>query len=144
MLSFFSNKLECPVCARQHFGRKDGCVQKGALSSRQKTLILSVQGRRVCWYTLKQGIIWAWRFTAEKNQKISGAHKIGAAISGLRIAGEKFYGHAFFAAHVMFMLEIMTHRQCGMLKSLRLMCMKERSDAFSSQVVHKTCLGVKH
>ena len=34
-------------------------------------------------------ILWAWGFSCRKNQKILGAHKIGAAISGPRIAGRK-------------------------------------------------------
>ena len=32
--------------------------------------------------------LWAWSFSCRRNQKIPGAHKICAAISGPRIAGE--------------------------------------------------------
>ena len=35
---------------------------------------------------IKRGILWAWEFSSRKNQKMPGAHKIGAAISGPRIA----------------------------------------------------------
>ena len=45
---------------------------------------------------LKGGILWAWGFSGRKNQKIPGAHKIGAAISGPRIAGGNFMAHHFF------------------------------------------------
>ena len=38
---------------------------------------------------LRCGILWAWGFSSRKNQKMRGAHKIGAAISGPRIAGGK-------------------------------------------------------
>ena len=38
---------------------------------------------------LKGGILWAWGLSSRKNQKILGAHKIGAAMSGPRIAGGK-------------------------------------------------------
>ena len=38
---------------------------------------------------LKRGILWAWGFCSRKSQKMPGAHKIGAAISGPRIAGRK-------------------------------------------------------
>ena len=38
---------------------------------------------------LKGGILWAWGFCSRKNQKIPGAHEIGTAISGPRIAGGK-------------------------------------------------------
>ena len=38
---------------------------------------------------LKRGILWAWGFSIRKKQKIPGAQKIGAAISGPRIAGGK-------------------------------------------------------
>ena len=41
----------------------------------------------------KGGILWAWRFSYRKSAKIPGAHKIGAAISSPRIAGQHFYGH---------------------------------------------------
>ena len=39
---------------------------------------------------LKQGILWAWGFASRKNQKLPGAHKIGAAISGPRIVGGNY------------------------------------------------------
>ena len=38
----------------------------------------------------------AWRFSCRKNAIFPGAHKIGAANSGPRIAGKKFYGHEDF------------------------------------------------
>ena len=40
----------------------------------------------------KTRILWAWGFSSRKNQKMPGAHKIGAAISGPRIAGRKITG----------------------------------------------------
>ena len=40
----------------------------------------------------KRGILWTW-FCLQKERIFPGAHKIGAAISGPRIAGRKFYGH---------------------------------------------------
>ena len=45
---------------------------------------------------LKGEILWAWGFFSRKNQKIPGAHKIGAAISGLRIAGGKILDMRIF------------------------------------------------
>ena len=39
---------------------------------------------------LKRGILWTWRFCCRKNTEILGAHKIGAAISGPRIADKNF------------------------------------------------------
>ena len=45
---------------------------------------------------LKGGILWAWGLSSRKTQKIPGGHKIGAAISGPRIAGGTFYGHEAF------------------------------------------------
>ena len=38
---------------------------------------------------LKGGILWARGFSSRKNQRIPGAHKTGAAISGPRITGGK-------------------------------------------------------
>ena len=38
---------------------------------------------------LKRRILWAWGFFSRSNQKLPGAHKIGAAISGPRITGGK-------------------------------------------------------
>ena len=38
---------------------------------------------------LKRGVLWAWGISSGKNQKMPGAHKIGAAISGPGIAGGK-------------------------------------------------------
>ena len=38
----------------------------------------------------KRGILWKWRFSCRKNAEIEGAHKIGAAISGPRIAEKNF------------------------------------------------------
>ena len=34
--------------------------------------------------------LWVWKFSSRNNQNISGAHKIGAAISGPRVAAEQF------------------------------------------------------
>ena len=45
---------------------------------------------------LKRGILWTWRFSCREKAKIPGAHKIGAPISGPRIAGKTFYGHEMF------------------------------------------------
>ena len=39
---------------------------------------------------LKRGILWTWRFSCRKNAIFPGAHKIGAAISGPRIADKNF------------------------------------------------------
>ena len=36
-------------------------------------------------------------FPCRKNAMFSGAHKIGAAISGPRIVGKQFYGHEDFS-----------------------------------------------
>ena len=36
----------------------------------------------------KRGVLWAWGFSSKESPKIPGAHKIGAAISGPRIAQE--------------------------------------------------------
>ena len=36
-------------------------------------------------------------FSCRKSPKFPRAHKIGAAISGPRTAGESFYGHGFFS-----------------------------------------------
>ena len=38
----------------------------------------------------KRGILWTWRFSCRKNAEILGVHKIGAAISGPRIADTNF------------------------------------------------------
>ena len=38
---------------------------------------------------LKRGILWVWRVFLEKEAKIPGTHKIGAAIHGPRSAGGK-------------------------------------------------------
>ena len=38
----------------------------------------------------------------QKEQKMPGAHKIGAAISDPRITGRKFYGHEDFSEKVFF------------------------------------------
>ena len=46
---------------------------------------------------LNCGILWAGEFSSRKNQKMPGAHKIGGAISGPRIAGGKDYGHEDFS-----------------------------------------------
>ena len=45
---------------------------------------------------LKGGILWASGFSSRKNQKMPGAHKIGAATSGPRIAGGNFMDITFF------------------------------------------------
>ena len=39
---------------------------------------------------LKRGILWTWRVFLQKERIFPGAHKIGAAISGPRIAGKTF------------------------------------------------------
>ena len=39
---------------------------------------------------LKRGLLWTWRFSCRKKTEILGAHKIGAAISGPRIADKNF------------------------------------------------------
>ena len=44
----------------------------------------------------KRGILWTWRFSCRKKAFSPGVHKIGAAISGPRIADE-FYGHEDFS-----------------------------------------------
>ena len=44
----------------------------------------------------KRGFLWAWRFSCRKRAIFPGAHKIGAAISGPRIAGKNFYGDEDF------------------------------------------------
>ena len=46
---------------------------------------------------LKGGVLWAWGFSNRKKQKMPVAHKIGAAISVPRIAGDKFYRHVDFS-----------------------------------------------
>ena len=38
----------------------------------------------------KRGILWTWKCSCRKNAEILGAHKIGAAISGPRIADTNF------------------------------------------------------
>ena len=45
---------------------------------------------------LKGGILWAWGLSSRKNQKMPGAHKIGAAISGPRITGGNFMDTTLF------------------------------------------------
>ena len=45
---------------------------------------------------LKGGILWAWGFSSRKSPKMPGAHKIGAAISGPRIAGGNFMDITLF------------------------------------------------
>ena len=45
---------------------------------------------------LKGGILWAGGFSSRKNQKMPGAHKIGAAMSGPRIAGGNFMDITLF------------------------------------------------
>ena len=50
---------------------------------------------------LKRGILWAWRFSCRKNAIFPGAHQIGAAISGPRIAGKTFRGHEDFSDFTM-------------------------------------------
>ena len=50
---------------------------------------------------LKGGILWAWGFSSKRNQKIPGAHKIGVAISGPRIAGGKITDMRIFLGIVM-------------------------------------------
>ena len=45
---------------------------------------------------LKQGILWTWRFSCRRNTEILGAHKIGAAISGPRIADKNFTDTSIF------------------------------------------------
>ena len=44
----------------------------------------------------KGGILWTWVFL-QKERIFPGAHKIGAAISGPRIADKQFYGHKDFS-----------------------------------------------
>ena len=44
----------------------------------------------------KRGILWTWVFL-QKERIFPGVHKIGAAISGPRIADRKFYGHEDFS-----------------------------------------------
>ena len=39
---------------------------------------------------LKRGILWTWVFLAERTHFFPGVHKIGAAVSGPRIADKKF------------------------------------------------------
>ena len=39
---------------------------------------------------LERGILWTWRFSCRKNAEILGAHEIGAAVSGPRIADKNF------------------------------------------------------
>ena len=46
---------------------------------------------------LKRGIFMDMVFPAERNAFFRGVHKIGAAISGPRIADTKFYGHEDFS-----------------------------------------------
>ena len=46
---------------------------------------------------LKGRILWAWGFSSRKNQKMPGAHKIGAAIFRPQNCGRKFYGHQAFS-----------------------------------------------
>ena len=46
---------------------------------------------------LKRRILWTWVFFCRKNALFPGADKIGAAISGPRIADKKFYGHGDFS-----------------------------------------------
>ena len=45
---------------------------------------------------LKGGILWAWGFFQQKEPKVPGAHKIGAAISGPRIGGGNFMDTTLF------------------------------------------------
>ena len=39
---------------------------------------------------LKRGILWTWRFSGRNNTETLGVHKIGAVISGPRIADKNF------------------------------------------------------
>ena len=48
---------------------------------------------------LKGGILWALWFSCRKNQKMPGAQKIGAAISGPRIAGGNLMDTTIVLAH---------------------------------------------
>ena len=50
---------------------------------------------------LKGGILWAWRFSSRKSPKMPGAHKIGAASSGPRIAGGNFMDITLFLMNQM-------------------------------------------
>ena len=45
----------------------------------------------------KTRILWTWVFSCRKNEFFPGVHKIGAPISGPRIADKKFYGHEDFS-----------------------------------------------
>ena len=47
---------------------------------------------------LKQGLLWAWCFSSRRKQKIPGAHKIGAAVSGPRVAGGKITDLSLFSS----------------------------------------------
>ena len=44
----------------------------------------------------KRGTLWTWRFSCRKNAEILGVHKIGAAISGPRIADKNFMDTRIF------------------------------------------------
>ena len=49
---------------------------------------------------LKRGILWTWRFSCRKNAEIRGAHKIGTAISGPRIADKTFTDTRIFLKNI--------------------------------------------
>ena len=55
---------------------------------------------------LKGGTLWAWGLSSRKNQKMPGAHKIGAAVSGPRIAGGNFMDITLFPNQVEKNLEL--------------------------------------
>ena len=59
-------------------------------------------------------------FSCRKNAFLPGVHKIGAAISGPRIAGRKFYGHEDFSeffANIIPDCEIQANFFADMLKN---------------------------
>ena len=47
---------------------------------------------------IKRGILWAWRVFLQKEPKIPGAHKIGAAVFWPQNCGRDFYGHEAFSS----------------------------------------------
>ena len=49
---------------------------------------------------LKRGILWTWLFFLQKERIFPGAHRIGAAISGPRIAGRNFDGREDFSEKI--------------------------------------------
>ena len=95
---------------------------------------------------LKGGILWAWGFSSRKNPKMPGAHKIGAAISGSRIAGRNFMDITLFLKRVLeiaaafssFLISLKSYATCkSENKEIAKICQTPQ------QVGHTKLLGCK-